>query len=185
MGIFMPQDISRRISQFIAGHIDFPYVKGDEIMAAFYLFGRQHGVQEAELPDVQDMAKKSAEQVAKDVRLYTLNPTKMDSGFTRENYTKRSLQIAVDNAGSNDEISTRVAGDPPILSDCYAQHIAYHKQGYYFELFRPFKAAQLPVALQNKLEGRMLLLGFNVKDRGSLPFRNATDPLFEWMKRQG
>lgn len=176
----MPRDISHRISQFIAGKIDFPYVNGDEIMAAFYLCGKEHGVQESEVSEVQDMAKKSVEQVARDVRLYTLNPTKKDPEFTRENYTKRSLQIAVDSSAS-DDIAARVAGDPAILSDCYAQHIAHHKQAYYFELFGPFKAEQLPIALRGSLEGRMLLLGFNAKDRGSLPFRNAADPFFEWM----
>lgn len=180
----MPEDITQRISLFISGKLDFPFVKGDEIMAAFYLFGREYRVHTSEVPDVEGMAKKSVEQVAKDVRLYTSMPKRMDPNFTRENYTKRSLQIAIDNKAS-DDIESRVAGDPAILSDCFAQHIAYHQQGYYFELFQPFKAAQLPAALQRRLEGRMLLLGFNSRNRESLPFRNPLTPFFDWMLRHG
>lgn len=184
MGIFRPSDIAHRISQFMAGKLDFPFVKKDEVMAAFYLFGKEYRVHESEVGDAQDMAKKSVEQVARDVRMYSSMPNRLDPSFTRENYTKRSLQIAVDNVGS-DEIGRRVAGDPAILADCFAQHIAYHKQGYYFELFKPFRAEQIPAALQRKLEGRMLLLGFNAKDRESIEFRNLLDPFFEWMKKAG
>ena len=153
-------------------------------MAAFYLFGREYRVPESEVHDAEDIAKKTVEQVAKDVRLYTSMPSRLDSAFTRENYTKRSLQIAVDNRQSGD-IGRRVAGDPAILSDCFAQHIAYHNQGYYFELFQPFKAAQLPKPLQHRLEGRMLLLGFNSKNRDTIPGRNVLAPFFNWMQTAG
>ena len=184
MGIFMPPDISHRISLFIAGKLEFPFVKKDEIMGAFYLYGRRFGVQQDEVGDAQDMAKKSVEQVAKDVRLYSSTPNKMNPEFTRENYTKRSLQIAIDGA-KGDEIAMRVAGDPAVLSDCFAQHIAFHRQSYYFELFQPFEAVQLPAPLQNKLERRMLLLGYNSKNREALPFRNILTPLFDWMQHKG
>lgn len=180
----MPADIAVRISRFIAGKMDFPFVKKDETMAAFYLFGREYRVPESEVRDAEDIAKKTVEQVAKDVRLYTSMPSRLDSNFTRENYTKRSLQIAVDNAQS-DEIGRRVAGDPAILSDCFAQHVAYHNQGFYFELFPPFKADQLPPLLGRKLEGRMLLLGFNSKNRDAIPFRNILAPFFDWMQSMG
>ena len=72
----MPPDIAQRISQFISGRIDFPFVKKEELMAAFYLFGKKFGVQASEVQDAKDMAKKSVEQVAKDVRLYTSAPKK-------------------------------------------------------------------------------------------------------------
>jgi hypothetical protein len=180
MGIFMPPDISRRIKTFMAGKVDFPFVKSDEIMAAFYMFGKDYGVPESEIKSATDIAKRTVEQVAKDVRLYAAAPQKMDARFTRENYTKRSLQIVVD-SGISEDMDRRVAGDPTILSDCFAQHIAYHKQGYFFELFQPFKAEQLPAALKDRLEGRMLLLGFNVKDRQALPFKSSLEPFFQWM----
>jgi hypothetical protein len=184
MGVFMPPDMTHRISHFIAGKLDFPFVKKDETMAAFYLFGKEYRVPDSEVRDAEDIAKKSVEQIAKDVRLYTTTPNRMDSSFTRENYTKRSLQIAVDNVGSG-EIGRRVAGDPAILSDCFAQHIAYHHQEYYFELFQPFKANQVPARLRHKLEGRMLLLGFNAKNRDTIPYQNILAPFYDWMQTLG
>lgn len=181
MGIFMPADVSFRIKQFMARQIDFPFIGKDEIMAAFYLFGKDYGVVgNTEIKAATDIARNTVEQVARDIRLYTSNPQKMDSGFTRENYTKRSLQIVVD-SGMQTNVDKRVAGDPAILSDCFAQHIAYHKRGFFFELFQPFKAEQLPASLKNRFEGRMLLLGFNVKDRQALPFKSSLQPFFEWM----
>ena len=82
------------------------------------------------------------------------------------------------------EISRRVAGDPTILSDCFAQHVAYHKQKFFFELFQPFRADHLPSLLRSRLEGRMLLLGFNVQDRQSLlPFKSSLEPFFAWMSK--
>lgn len=184
MGIFMPPDISKRISMFIAGKLDFPFVQANELMAAFYLYGKERGVPASEVSDVEDMAKKSVEQVARDVRLYMSTPKKMDPEFTRENYTKRSLQIAIDGARA-EETAARVAGDPAILLDCFAQHIAYHRHGHYFELFKPFRASELPGPLLQRLEGRMVVLGFSAKDRASLPYKTALYPFFEWMLRQG
>lgn len=197
MGMFMPPDIAGRIEQFMASKADFPFIKRDEIVATFYLFGKDHGVAgEQEIRVATDLAKRAVEQAARDIRFYTMTPQRMDPGFTRENYTKRSLQIAVDsrsNGGSisgsvggsgnagQAELKRRVAGDPAILADCFAQHVAHYRQGFFFELFQPFRKHQLPSALQAGLEGRMLLLGFNVKDRQSLPFKSSLDPFFRWM----
>jgi hypothetical protein len=180
MGIFMPPDITFRIKQFMAATVDFPFIKKDEFLAAFYLFGKDYGIPESEVKAATDIAKRTVEQVARDIRLYAAKPQKMDARFTRENYIKRSLQIVVD-SGSPADVDKRVAGDPAILSDCFAQHVAYHMQGFFFELFQPFKADQLPGSLKSRLEGRMLLLGFNVKDRQSLPFKSLLQPFFEWM----
>lgn len=181
MGIFMPPDITFRIKQFMAAKVDFPFIKKNEMIAAFYLLGKEHGIAgEAEIKAATDIARRTVEQAAKDIRLYTTTPQKMDARFTRENYTKRSLQIVVD-SGAQADVDKRVAGDPAILSDCFAQHVAYHKQGFFFELFQPFRLDQVPPALKSKLEGRMLLLGFNVKERQSLPFKSSLQPFFEWM----
>jgi hypothetical protein len=181
MGIFMPPDIAHRIKQFMTGMVNFPFIKKDEMIAAFYLLGKNNGVLgESEIKAATDLAKRTVEQVARDIKVYLDTPQKMDARFTRENYTKRSLQIVVD-SGVQSDVDRQVAGDPTILSDCFAQHIAHHGQGFFFELFQPFKAEQVPALLKNRLEGRMLLLGFNVKDRQSLPFKSTLQPFFEWM----
>jgi hypothetical protein len=109
MGIFLPQDIARRITQFIAGRADFPFIKKSEIIGAFYLFGRDYGIaDEQEAKAAANLARGAVEQAARDVRLYTATPNKMDSRFTRENYTKRSLQIVVD-SGSDYEIERDIS----------------------------------------------------------------------------
>ena len=181
MGIFLPSDISFRIKQFIAAKVDFPFIRKDEVLAAFYLFGKDHGViGESEVKAANDLAKRTVEQAARDIRVYGTMPQKMDARFTRENYTKRSLQIVVD-SGRQPDVDRRVAGDPTILSDCFVQHVAYHRQDFFFELFPPFRAEQLPPALKNRLEGRMLLFGFNAKNRQLLPYKNSLEPFFEWM----
>ena len=170
MGIFLPPDISVRIKQFMAAKMDFPFLGKDELLAVFYLFGKDYEViGESEVNAASDLAKRAVEQVARDIRVYITMPQKMDARFTRENYTKRSLQIVVDSGGRQPDVDRQVAGDPIILSDCFAQHVAYYRQDFFFELF------------QNKLEGRMLLLGFNVKNMQSLPFKSSLHAFFEWM----
>ena len=182
MGVFLPPDISVRIKQFMAAKVDFPFLGKDELLAVFYLFGKDYEViGESEVNAASELAKRTVEQVARDIRVYIIMPQKMDARFTRENYTKRSLQIIVDSGGRRTDIDKQVAGDPVILSDCFAQHVAYYKQEYFFELFRPLKAEQLPPTLENKLKGRMLLLGFNVKNVQSLPFKSSLHAFFEWM----
>jgi hypothetical protein len=182
MGIFLPPDISLRIKQFMAAKVDFPFLGKDELLAVFYLFGKDYEIiGESEVNAASDLAKKTVEQVARDIRVYIAMPQKMDARFTRENYTKRSLQIVVDSGGKQPDVDRRVVGDPIILSDCFAQHVAYYRQNFFFELFQPLKAEQLPSALENKLVGRMLLLGFNVKNMQSLPFKSSLHAFFEWM----
>ncbi|NOJ26911.1 MAG: hypothetical protein DA330_02725 [Nitrososphaera sp.] len=180
MGIFLPADITARITRFLAGQVEFPYIKKGEIIGAFYIFGKDYGVSgDNEIKEVRDLAKRTVEQAAKDIRMYAATPNRLNSAFTRENYTKRSLQIIVDNAALDQaEVNRRVAGDPSILSDCFAQHVAHFKQEYYFEIFGPFRKEQLPSRLYGKLEARMLLLGFNSK---SLPFASSLEPFFNWM----
>lgn len=185
MGIFLPPDLPGRIKQFMASQIDFPFIRMDELLAVFYLLGKDHGVTEPETAAAADLAKRAVDQLARDIRLYTAMPQKMDSKFTRENYSKRSIQIVIDSGSNNSELASRVAGDPTILSDSFAQHVAYHKQNYFFELFQPFKEDELPAALRQKLQDRMLLLGFNVQDRQSLPFKSSLEPFFDWMSGRG
>jgi hypothetical protein len=184
MGIFMPADISTRITNFIAGQVDFPYIRPDETIGAFFIFGKVHGIHsEAEIEEARDLAKRTVEQAAKDISMYSSAPSRLDPAFTRENYTKRMLQIAVDTRGCRqDEVNERVAGDPTILSDCFAQHIAWYKKEFYFEIFGPFKKYQLPPSLQPRLESRMILLGYNAKNARELPFASSLGAFFAWLK---
>ncbi|MEM2141430.1 hypothetical protein [Nitrososphaera sp.] len=186
MGMFLPADIQKRITRFLSGDMTFPYVQKEEKMGAFFIFGKDfeiHG--DVEINEAKDLARRTVEQAAKEIRMYQSNPGRLDPAFTRENYTKRMLQIAVDTRGmSQEEMNRRVAGDPTILLDCFAQHVAHFAQNFYFEIFGPLAKEQVPAALQKKLEGRMVLLGYNAKSAKELPFSPLV-PFFDWLSKIG
>lgn len=185
MGMFLPGDIQKRITRFLAGDVDFPYIPKEETIGTFFMFGKEFGVRDdSEVNEAKDLAKRTVEQAAKEVRMYVANPGRLDPAFTRENYTKRMLQIAVDTRGMNqEEMNRRIAGDPTILLDCFAQHVAQFKQDFYFEIFGPLESALVPESLHKKLEGRMLLLGYNTKSRKELPFPGPLEPFFSWLSK--
>jgi hypothetical protein len=103
---------------------------------------------------------------------------------------KRALQISIElqqqqkaNSGHVYKLNERIVKDPVILSNFFSQHIAYYQQDYFFELFQPFKKTELPFLLRSNLEGRMLLLAFNVKNIKSLPFESSLLPFIQWFEK--
>lgn len=183
MGIFLPADIGRRIIGFMASRTEFPFVGPDEVMATFHLLGKSHGVDAGEVSQAADLAKKTAERLVSDIRLYRASPAKMNPALTRQNYHKRSLQIVVDLKGDLSEVNERVAGDPAILADCFAQHVAHYKKDFFFELFGPLKSEELPKRVADRLAGRMVLLGYNSGDRKQIPFASPLEPFFDFVER--
>lgn len=191
MGMFLPEDISQRITLFIGGKLEFPFIKKEELMGTFFIFGKNNGLyEEEEILDANDLGKRTVAHLTKTVRMFHNSPNKMDSNFTRENYTKRVLQISIelrDNRTNSpfslSQMNKRIAGDPNILIDCFAQHIACHQQDQFFEIFQPLREYHLPVSLRRKLEGRMILLGFNVRGSDALPYGSTLAAFFMWMKK--
>ena len=188
MGIFLPRDFPNRVLSFINGKNNLPLTQKDEIIASFYIFGKDHKVNgDLEITNVKDIARKTMEQLARQVRVLSSNPTSMNQELLRENFNKRSMQILIDSNIQNNnnkisfDITRRISRDPTILSDCYAWHIAYYKQDYFFKLFNPFRGTDLPPGLVDQLEGRMLMLGFNVKNSANLTYEDPIIPFLEWM----
>jgi hypothetical protein len=187
MGIFTPIDISDRIIQFIEKKIEFPFIKEDEIVGIFYLFGKDNKVtSELEILSVRNIAKKTMEQQARNIKIFhEFKENKLDSKFIREEYNKRILQISIEEQmylSSPSHLRSRIVGDPTIQSNCFEQHIAYYKQDYFYELFKqPFKKTEIPSNLINKLERRMLMLCYNVSDSSKLPYNNTVYPFFQWL----
>src|SRR5215475_2859461 len=153
MGMFLPEDISQRITEFIAGRSNFPFIKKEEVIGVFYLFGKDYGIHgQSEYIITTNIAKKTIEQTSKDVRAYQTAPTKIEPSFIRQIYINRALQISIElQKGSIGKIpipitetSKRIGGDPAILSSCFAQHIALYKLDYFFELFQPFNESDIP-----------------------------------------
>jgi hypothetical protein len=189
MGIFIPRDFSYRVLNFINGKTNLPFTQKDELVASFYIFGKDHRVNgQLEITNVKDIARKTMEQVARQVRIYTNNPLNMNQEMLRENFNKRSMQILIDSNSKNSnkkvnfDITKRISKDPTILSECYTWHLAYYKQDYFFKLFNPLRGIDLPADLVEQLEGRMLLLGFNVKDSTKLPYDDPIIPFLYWLK---
>lgn len=188
MGIFLPRDFPNRVLSFINGKNNLPLTQKDEIIASFYIFGKDHKVNgDLEITNVKDIARKTMEQLARQVRVLSSNPTSMNQELVRENFNKRSMQILIDSNIQNNnnkisfDITRRISRDPTILSDCYAWHIAYYKQDYFFKLFNPLRGTDLPSGLVGQLEGRMLMLGFNVKNSANLTYEDPIIPFLEWM----
>jgi hypothetical protein len=190
MGIFIPRDFSDSVLNFINGKSNLPFTQNDEIIASFYIFGKDHKVNgELEITNVKDIARKTMEQVARQVSIYANNPISMNQESLRENFNKRSMQILIDsnnkigNKKIDSDITKRIARDPTILSECYAWHLAYYKQDYFFKLFNPLSGADLPPDLAEQLEGRMLMLGFNVKDSAELTYDDPIIPFLQWLSK--
>ena len=185
MGIFTPVDIDSRITQFLEKKIEFPFIKKDEIMGIFYLFGKDNKViSDLEILSVKNIAKRTMEQRARNIKiLHEFEKNKLDSDFIREEYNKRILQISIEEqASSSKHLSYRITRDPTIISNCFEQHIAYYKQDYFFELFKqPIKKTEVPSSLISKLEQRMLMLCYNVSDSSQLPDNNTISPFFQWL----
>jgi hypothetical protein len=188
MGIFIPRDFSNRVLNFINGKSNLPFTQKDEIIASFYIFGKDHKVNgELEITNVKDIARKTMEQIARQVRIYANNPISMNQESLRENFNKRSMQILIDSNNKNSnkkinfDITKRISRDPTILSECYAWHLAYYKQDYFFKLFHPLRGTDLPPDLVEQLEGRMLMLGFNVKNSAKLTYDDPIIPFLQWL----
>ena len=181
----MPVDIDSRITQFLEKKIEFPFIKKDEIIGMFYLFGKDNKViSDLEILSVKNIAKRTMEQRARNIKMFhEYEKNKLDSDFIREEYNKRILQISIEERESSSKnLSYRITRDPTILSNCFEQHIAYYKQDYFFELFKqPLKKAEVPSNLINKLEQRMLMLCYNVSDSSQLPDNNTIRPFFQWL----
>jgi len=189
MGIFIPRDFSYRVLNFINGKSNLPFTQKDELVASFYIFGKDYKVNgEMEIINVKDIARKTMDQLARQIRIYSNNPINMNQEMLRENFNKRSMQILIDSNNKNSnkkvnfDITKRISKDPTILSDCYAWHLAYYKQDYFFKLFNPLRGIDLPADLVEQLEGRMLLLGFNVKNSKLLPYDDPIVPFLYWLK---
>jgi hypothetical protein len=186
MGIFQPLDVQSRILQFMDGKLTFPFIRDDEVMGVFFLFGKDGRIRNSiDILNAKDLARNGMDQITKEVKLCHAISNRTTFDFVRENYTRRALQISTgtNNSSKRDsfDIRDRISGDPTILISCFAQHIAYYRQDYFFELLNPLRPAQIPAHLRERMELRMLLLGFNTKNVENLPYNSTLVPFFDWL----
>jgi len=188
MTMILPEDISERISAFISGKLDFPFVKKDELISVLYLFGKNNTI--ISHPEkVLTIAKETVERLEHSIQNYRNGPKSFfDSEFSRNNYIRRQLQITVDknNINENDKDrpnidNRRIVTDPVILSECFSQHVAFYYQKYSFFFYGPLKDDELTHDIRNLLSGKIVMLGFN-KEQDELPFDHPIIPLYIWAK---
>ncbi len=187
MGMFLPGDIADRILDFMNGKIDLPFVKPNELMGCFYLFGKDHGIKsDLEVMTVKNLAKKTISQVSNSIRAFAYQELTKSQELIRQNLIKRSMQIAIDareaiSSGAI-KLDRRISRDPTILSDIFALHIGHFKKDYFFYLFDPLPGTSLPADLRNLLDRRMLMLSFDVKDASCVPYSTILSPFLDWIR---
>lgn len=184
--MILPEDISERISSFISGRLEFPFVKKDELISVLYLYGKNNTI--INQPEkVLTIAKKTVERLEHSIQNYRNGPKSFfDSEFSRNNYIRRQLQITVDNNNEKDKDTPdinnrRIITDPVILSECFSQHVAFYDQKYSFFFYGPLKDNELTHDLRNLLYGKIVMLGYN-KEQDKLPFGHPIIPLYVWAK---
>ena len=184
--MILPEDISERISSFMSGILDFPFVKKDELISLLYLYGKSNAV--LDHPErVLAIAKKTVETLEKSIEKYRNGPKSFfDSEYLRNNYIRRQLQITVDkdnnkNEDAPDMNKRRIINDPVILSECFLQHVAFYDQKYSFFFYGPLKENELTYDIRSLLSGKIVMLGYN-KVQDELPFDHPIIPLYVWAK---
>ncbi len=179
MAMLLPDDIASRITEFVSGKRAFPFVGRDELMCMMYLYGRSGRVIEKEVQEVNGLAQRTASQLGQEIDIYAnSSATKLDPEYIRSKYVNRQLQLAVENKPD------RLAGDPAIVSDCFAQHVAYYKQDYFFELYGPLKDAELTSDIRPALAGRMVMICYNRKGAHETGLAHPLIPVYVWFRDQ-
>jgi hypothetical protein len=184
--MILPEDISERISSFIAGSLEFPFIKEDEVISLLYIYGRNNRIV-SQPEQVLAIAKKTVETLEHTIVKYRNGPKSFfDSEFSRNNYIRRQLQITVEkddnkNDKNRPNINRRIINDPVILSECFSQHVAFFDQKYSFFIYGPLKENELTCDIVNLLSGNIVMLGYN-KEQDKLPFDHPIIPLYVWAK---
>lgn len=182
MGLLFPEDLPERIKAFLAGKREFPYISADEIIGLFYIFGKQKEISSGiETAQILQLCGKTVRDFDKAIAQYRTNVFSMDSNFTRSKYLKRQLQIAVDMK----ERSTldKLYKDPVIVTDSIIQHISFHNEKYFFQVYGPLKEQEVVKDLHMSLLGRVVMVGFNRESEKSIPFAHPLIPLFTHLRQ--
>jgi hypothetical protein len=179
MRIILPENISERIGEFLVGKLDFPFVESHELMCILFLYGKSSEFDNSGKSEALDLATRTVNKFFLQIESY--KNTKMNTEYIRSGYFQRELQIRsdVEQAVHKD----RIINDPVMLSNCFMQHLSYHNQEFFFQIYGPLKRSDLLHDLRSYLEGTTIMLGFNRKDENSLPFQHPILPLYVWLRK--
>jgi hypothetical protein len=183
MAMILPDDMAERISEFITGKRNFPFVNPDELMCIMYLYGRNNMIREDEIDEVSSLAQHTASQLGKEIDKYINSSTsKLETEYIRSNYINRELQLAVER--KSQDVKNRISRDPTIISDCFAHHVAYYRQDYFLEIYGPLKDSQLTSDIRSALAQRMVMVCYNRKSAQETRLVHPLIPVYIWFKDQ-
>ncbi len=181
--MILPDDIAERISGFIAGKQNFPFVGSDELMCIMYLYGKNNTIKGNEIDEVSSLAQHTASQLSHQIDIcMNSSANKLETEYIRSQYINRELQLAVERKAH--DIKKRIAGDPAIISDCFVHHVAYYKQDYFLELYGPLKESELTSDIRLALVDRMILVCYNRKGAQQTGLAHSLIPVYVWFKDQ-
>jgi hypothetical protein len=183
MAMILPDDIAERISGFIAGKLNFPFVDPNELMCIMYLYGRNSKIGENEIDEVSSLAQYTASQLGQEIDIYiNSSASKLETEYIRTKYINRELQLAVER--NSQDVKKRIRGDPAIISDCFAHHVAYYKQDYFLELYGPLRDSELMSDIRSALAHRMVMICYNRKGAQETRLAHPLIPVYVWFKDQ-
>ena len=183
MAMILPDDMAKRIYEFIAGKRNFPFVDPGEMMCMMYLFGRNSRIREEEIDEVSSLAQHAASQLGKEIDIYVnSSASKFETEYIRSKYINRELQLAVERRSQ--DVKNRIAGDPTIISDCFAYHVAYYRQDYFLELYGPLSHSQLTSDIRSELAQKMVMVCYNRKGAQETRLGHPLIPVYVWFKDQ-
>ena len=183
MAMILPDDMVERISGFIAGKRSFPFVGHDELMCILYLYGRNRRIRDGEIEQVSSLAQHTASKLSQEIDIYiNSSARKLDTEYIRGNYINRELQLTVET--KQQDVKKRIAGDPVIISGCFAQHVAYYKQDHFLELYGPLRDSQLTSDIRSVLADRMVMVCYNRKGAHEIRLAHPLIPMYVWFRDQ-
>ncbi|MFL6499006.1 MAG: hypothetical protein ACJ70U_10000 [Nitrososphaera sp.] len=184
MAMILPDDIVERISEFITGKRNFPFVDSDELMCIMYLYGRNNRLEKKhEIDEVSSLAQHTASNMGQEIDIYTnSSASKVETEHIRSKFINRGLQLAVER--KQQDVNKRIVRDPAIISDCFAYHVAYYKQDYFLELYGPLADSQLTSDIRGALVQRMIMVCYNRKGGQETRLAHPLIPVYVWFKDQ-
>ncbi len=177
MAMVLPDGVSARIAEFVAGRRTFPFIEKSETMCVMYIYGMKEGVGR-QAGQAAELAQRTAEQASVEIDGYINSSAgRLDPEYIRSRYINRGLQLAVEKKGAD-----RLASDPAVLSDCFAQHVAFYRQDYFFGLYGPLKENELTADIRSTLQGRMVMVCYNRKSEQELG-SHPLIPVYTWFRK--
>jgi hypothetical protein len=79
--------------------------------------------------------------------------------------------------------SDKLYKDPIIVTDSVIQHVSFHSEKYFFQIYGPLQEREVVKDLHTDLVGRVVMVGFNREDEKSIPFAHPLIPLYTHLRQ--